>query len=70
MAEETPTTTLSGTGSLIGVPAKAANDYYDDVHYRRLGAQTTTLCGLSVRGDPLTREASCLRCREFAAGNF
>ena len=66
-----PPTSLSTVETVEGLVAvKAASDYYDDVHYRRLRAQTTTLCGLSVRGDPVTREASCLRCREFAAGDF
>lgn len=54
--------------SLVNV--KAANDYYDDVHYQRKGNKGSTLCGLKVAGPAVDREASCLRCRQFADGNF
>lgn len=49
---------------------KAANDYYDDVHYQRRGNNSSTLCGLKVTGGSTDREVSCLRCRQFADGNF
>jgi len=52
------------------VKVKAANDYYDDVHYQRVGSAGTTLCGLKVTGPATEREPSCLRCRQFADGNF
>ncbi|HEV2426653.1 MAG TPA: hypothetical protein VGS61_00360 [Acidimicrobiales bacterium] len=48
---------------------KANNDYYDDVHHRRPG-RDTTLCGLKVRGMTVSDEASCPRCRQFARGEF
>jgi len=52
------------------VKVKALNDFYDDVHCRRQGSGDTTLCGLKTAGRPVEREVTCLRCREFAAGNF
>lgn len=52
------------------VKVKAISDFYDDVHYRRLNTPETTLCGLRVAGLPVTGEVTCLRCRQFASGDF
>ncbi len=52
------------------VKTKATNDYYDDVHYQRASGTDSTLCGLKVTGSPVSAEASCVRCRQFAAGDF
>ncbi len=52
------------------VRVKALEDYYDDVHYRRREGADTTLCGLKTRGSPVANEVTCLRCRDFASGDF
>lgn len=52
------------------VKVKAANDYYDDVHYRRSSGTQSTLCGLKVTAVSAEREVSCMRCRQFADGDF
>ncbi len=66
-----PVKTLSRVGPMEGLlNVKAANDYYDDVHYQRRGNNSSTLCGLKVTGGSTEREVSCLRCRQFADGNF
>jgi hypothetical protein len=49
---------------------KAHHDYDAAVHFRRADSRDTTLCGLKVAGGPVDSEASCLRCRSFAAGDF
>lgn len=49
---------------------KATNDYYDDVHYQRRNGADATLCGLKVTGSPVNGDVSCVRCRQFAAGDF
>lgn len=49
---------------------KALNDYYDDIHYRRELNRETTLCGLKIVDSPTHGDATCLRCRQFATGNF
>jgi hypothetical protein len=52
------------------VKAKGANDYYDDVHYRRDTRPDTTLCGLKVTGQAVHGDVTCVRCRQFAGGEF
>ncbi|HUX05371.1 MAG TPA: hypothetical protein VMV53_10770 [Acidimicrobiales bacterium] len=52
------------------VTVKASNDYYDDVHYEARSTRGSTLCGLKVTSKVTEREATCLRCRQFAAGDF
>jgi hypothetical protein len=52
------------------VTAKGAHDPYDDVHYRRDTRRDTTLCGLRVTSQVATGEVTCMRCREFARGDF
>jgi hypothetical protein len=52
------------------VKVKASSDYYDDVHYRRLNNPATTLCGLKVVGTSVLGDVTCLRCRDFASGDF
>jgi hypothetical protein len=52
------------------VKVKANNDFYDDVHYRRTTNQATTLCGLKIAGRPAHGGVTCLKCRQFAEGNF
>lgn len=59
---------VAGVDSYVTV--KASNDYYDDVHYEARSSRGSTLCGLKVTGKVTEREATCLRCREFAAGEF
>jgi len=49
---------------------KAHADYDDAVHYRRHDNHDTTLCGLRIKEGAVTAEASCLRCRSFALGDF
>lgn len=49
---------------------KARDDYYDDVHFRKHDNAETTLCGLKVRGTKVSAEATCLKCRQFASGDF
>jgi len=49
---------------------KAANDYYDDVHYAARSNPGSTLCGLKVTSQVADRESTCLSCRQFAAGDF
>ncbi|MFI5035422.1 MAG: hypothetical protein ACHQFZ_04380 [Acidimicrobiales bacterium] len=55
-------------GDLVKV--KAANDFYDDVHYRRRERMDATLCGLKVTASVDRGDVSCLRCRQFATGDF
>jgi hypothetical protein len=50
--------------------SKAQNDFYDDIHYRRLNNQDSTLCGLKVASSGVEGEVSCVRCRQFASGDF
>jgi len=52
------------------IKVKAANDFYDDIHYRRHSNPASTLCGLKVDGRRAEGEATCLRCRQFASGDF
>lgn len=49
---------------------KARDDFYDDVHFRRTPTAETTLCGLKTRGDATTADATCVKCRQFASGDF
>ena len=68
MLFDAPRSKVTSMESLVTV--KAANDYYDDVHYQGRANKESTLCGLRVTGRATEREATCLRCREFAAGDF
>ena len=52
------------------IRTKATNDYYDDVHYQRPSGTDSTLCGLKFTGPKVKGEATCVRCRQFAAGDF
>lgn len=49
---------------------KAANDFYDDVHLRRTNSHDSTLCGLKPTASVSAGDVTCLRCREFAGGDF
>lgn len=48
---------------------KAKDDYYDDSHLSRPG-RDETLCGLKTTGSAGSGETTCVRCRQFAAGDF
>ena len=52
------------------VKTKAADDFYDDVHFRRAHVRDTTLCGLKITERAAVGDVTCLRCREFADGDF
>ena len=49
---------------------KTIDDFYDDVYFRRTGRTENILCGMKIAGLRAQGEATFLRCRQFATGNF